>query len=175
MLVTKAEGALDAVRLHPPQGVRQQGVPVAVPPVDGEGRTVTVELVAGGPRRAPGYWALMGLTPPEALVAGGDAPPRGIGEAKAVQHVVEERHHVRHAFRAAEGDDEEGVVAVRAVVEERCSTLMDPPPAATPVPATRPGRRRTARGSPGTGRSAPCPASPGRWRRGGRGSRRGAR
>ena len=107
----------DSVPRHPRHGVRQHRMPVPVAQVDREPRTALGERRLERPHELAGVLR-DGAHPAEPVVTLRDAGLAGGRDRQPAEDVVEERHDVVRSLRAAERDDQDGVVAAGLVVEE---------------------------------------------------------
>ena len=84
-------------------------MPVAVSQVDGQQEFAPREFLPYRRNQIPGVLG-DGAHATEPRVPVDDHASRGVWQCQSVEHVVEERLHVRHPFRSAERDDQERVV-----------------------------------------------------------------
>ena len=96
----------------------QQGMPVAVAEVDRQVDAVGGELVLQGGDERP-VLLIDGADAAEVRVVRGDLREAFPRDVAAAGHVFEEREDVVHPLRAAEGEDEQGVVRAGGIVVER--------------------------------------------------------
>lgn len=135
------EDAATAVGDHLAQGVREVRRPVAVAPVDRQVQAVVGEVLAQGVQQGA-VLVVDGADPAEQEVVPAHFLEAFLGDAAPARHVLQERNHVVRAFRAAEGEQEQGVVGggIERVSHE---SILPPPPTG--------GKRR------GAGRASPVP------------------
>lgn len=103
------QDAAAAVGDHLAQGVRQVGRPVAVAPVDRQIKTVSREVLAEGVQQGA-VLVVDRADPAEQEVVLPDFLQAFRGDAAPTRHVLQERDHVVRALRAAEREQEQGVV-----------------------------------------------------------------
>ncbi|CAM5462710.1 hypothetical protein SALBM311S_00104 [Streptomyces alboniger] len=103
------QDAAAAVGDHLAQGVRQVGRPVAVAPVDRQIQAVVREVLAEGVQQGA-VLVVDGTDPAEQEVVLTDFLQTFLGDAAPARHVLQERDDVVRPLRAAEREQEQGVV-----------------------------------------------------------------
>ncbi len=103
------QDAAAAVAHHVPEGVGEIGRPVAVAPVHRQVQAVLGEVLAQRVQQGA-VLVVDGADPAEPEVVLPDFLEAFLGDAPPACHVLQERDDVVRAFRAAEGEQEQGVV-----------------------------------------------------------------
>ena len=112
----QGDGAPHAVIGHGPHRVGQVRRPVPVPPVDGQRQAAGREVGADRGQQVPAL-LVDRAHPADRVVVLGHARQPLRRDAAAAGDVLQERHHLVGAFRAAERDKQEGVVCRHASIQ----------------------------------------------------------
>ena len=134
----EGDGAPHAVVSHGPHRVGQVRRPVPVPPVDGERQAAGREVGADRGQQIPAL-LVDRAHPAHRVVVLGHAGQPLRRDAAAAGDVLQERHDLAGAFRAAERDKQEGVVCRHASIQP------GPPGGWTGARGSGTRRRRSAR------------------------------
>ena len=105
----KGKRSVNAVLFHLPQGFRQHGMPVTVSPIHRQLRTVLRQFLLQSRDQFPNLLVDRALAA-EVVIVLGDCQHAFAPNIPSSQHVFEEWDHLFRRFRAAEGNNENGVV-----------------------------------------------------------------
>ena len=112
----QGDGAPHAVVGHGPHRIGQVGRPVPVPPVDGQRKPAGREGRADRGQQVPAL-LVDRADPADRVIVLGHAGQPLRRDAAAARDVLQERHDVVGAFRAAERDEQESVVGRHASIQ----------------------------------------------------------